>query len=151
MSATIASTSRTKAPWHLWVVGIGSLLWNCIGALDYSMTQLGGAAELRSAGMGPEEIAYVQSFPGWAVAAWAIGVWFCLIGSALLLARSRYALHAFGLSLLGVAVTMYFSLALPHPASFDTTGTRLFDLLIVVATIGFTWYAWAMTRKGVLR
>jgi hypothetical protein len=149
--ATLASPARTKAPWHLWVVGIGSALWNCLGAYDYVNTQFGGVKALQDAGMGAEEIAYVQSFPAWATGAWAVGVWFCLIGSVLLLIRSRYAVHSFVLSLIGVAVTMYFSLVLPHPASFDTTGTRLFDAAIVLLTIGFTWYAWAMAKKGVLR
>jgi hypothetical protein len=122
-----------------------------MGAFDYSMTQLGGVEALQSAGMGAEEIAYVQSFPAWATGAWAVGVWFCLIGSVLLLIRSRYAVHAFVLSLIGIAVTMYFSLALPHPASFDTTNNRLFDLALVVATAFWTWYAWTMARRGVLR
>jgi hypothetical protein len=77
MNATLAPPARTKAPWHLWVVGIVSFLWNCMGAFDYSMTQLGGVEALQSAGMGAEEIAYVQSFPAWATGAWAVGVWFC--------------------------------------------------------------------------
>ena len=122
-----------------------------MGAFDYASAEFGGTAYLQSAGMGAEEIAYVQSFPTWATAAWAVGVWFCVIGSVLLLVRSRLALYAFALSLVGILVTMYFSLVMPHPASFDTTGNRLFDLALVVVTIGLTWYAWAMAKRGVLR
>jgi len=149
--ATLASAPRAKAPWHLWIVGIVSFLWNCMGAYDYSNTQFGGAEALRKAGMGADEIAYVQSFPSWATAAWAVGVWFCVIGSILLLARSRYAVHSFVLSLIGIIVTMYFSLAMPHPASFDTTTNHVFDAALVAVTIFLTWYAWTMAKKGVLR
>lgn len=149
--ATLASPARSKAPWHLWVVGIGSFLWNSIGAYDYANTEFGGAEALRKAGMGAEEIAYVQSFPSWAVAAWAVGVWFCLLGSVLLLIRSRYAVHSFVLSLIGIAVTMYFMFFFAHPASFDTTTNRVFDAVLVIATAGFTWYAGTMAKKGVLR
>ena len=99
MNATIASAPAEKAPWHLWAVGVVSFLWNCMGAFDYASTEFGGTAYLQSAGMGAEEIAYVQSFPTWATAAWAVGVWFCVIGSVLLLVRSRLALYAFALSL----------------------------------------------------
>jgi hypothetical protein len=122
-----------------------------MGAFDYSATELGGASYMKESGMGAAEVAYVQSFPAWAVAAWAIGVWLCLIGSVLLLIRSRYALHAFGLSLIGILVTMYYSFAFPHPASFDTTTNHLFDLVLVAATVFFTWYAWTMAKRGVLR
>jgi hypothetical protein len=151
MNATLASSSSAKAPWHLWAVGVVSFLWNCMGAFDYASTEFGGPAYLQKAGMSAEEIAYVQGFPAWAIAAWAVGVWFCLIGSVLLLVRSRLALHSFALSLVGVLVTLYFSLVMPHPASFDTTGNRLFDLALVVVTIGLTGYAWAMAKRGVLR
>jgi len=135
----------------LWVVGIGSFLWNCMGAFDYAATEFGGAAYMQRAGMGAEEVAYVQNFPAWAVASWAVGVWFCVIGSILLLIRSRYAVHAFVLSLIGIALTMYFSFAYPHPASFDTTTNHVFDVALIVVTAALTWYAWAMAKKGVLR
>lgn len=151
MNATPGSAVRAKAPWHLWVVGIGSFLWNCMGAFDYSATEFGGAAYMQKQGMGAAEVAYVQSFPAWAIAAWAVGVWFCLLGSVLLLIRSRYAVHAFVLSLAGILVTMYFTVAYPHPASFDTTTNHVFDLALVIATAAFTWYAWAMAGRGVLR
>ena len=29
-----------KAPLHLWIVGVLAVLWNAIGAFDYSATQL---------------------------------------------------------------------------------------------------------------
>ena len=38
MSAA-AKPSRTRAPWHLWAVGIVGLLWSAMGAFDYLMTQ----------------------------------------------------------------------------------------------------------------
>ena len=33
-------SSGVKTPWHLWVVGIVALLWNAIGALDFTATQM---------------------------------------------------------------------------------------------------------------
>jgi hypothetical protein len=36
----MATAAPTKTPWHLWVVGILSLLWNAFGGYDYTMTQL---------------------------------------------------------------------------------------------------------------
>src|SRR3546814_17451825 len=54
-----AMNTTVKTPWHLWVVGGLSLLWNAIGAFDYTMTKMDNAAYL--AGFTPEQIAYFQS------------------------------------------------------------------------------------------
>ncbi len=43
-----------KTPWHLWVVGIATLLFNAIGCYSYTMTQTGSLADL---GMTPDQIA----------------------------------------------------------------------------------------------
>ncbi|HCC25757.1 MAG TPA: hypothetical protein DEP97_00975, partial [Erythrobacter sp.] len=73
-------TDTTHTPWHLWVVGIATLLFNAIGCYSYLMTQTGSLAEL---GMTPEQIGYFDTFPAWADAAWALGVWCALLGSIL--------------------------------------------------------------------
>lgn len=40
--------SKTTTPWHLWLVGVLALLWNCIGAFDYAMTETHNTANLDS-------------------------------------------------------------------------------------------------------
>ena len=45
-----------KTPWHLWAVGIISLLWNAFGAFDYVMTKLKNPAYM--AAFTPEQQAY---------------------------------------------------------------------------------------------
>ena len=147
----MATVAAVKAPWHLWVVGVLSLLWNAMGAADYTLTELGNQAWLESAGMGPEEIAYIASFPAWAVAGWAIGVWSCLAGSVLLLLRSRHAYPAFVIALLGIAIVTYFTYAYPAPASFQTAASQAFNAVLWVVTIFLALYARAMARRGVLR
>ena len=84
---------------HLWVVGILSFLWNCFGCLDYTMTNLKNASWL--AQMTPDQIAWMNGLPAWLTAFWALGVWGGLVGSILLMMRSRYAVWAFGISCSG--------------------------------------------------
>src|SRR3546814_2675554 len=55
----IAMNTTDKTPWHLWVVGVLSLLWNAVGAFDYTMTKLNDADYLSA--FTPEQIAYFQS------------------------------------------------------------------------------------------
>ena len=91
----------TATPWHLWAVGMLALLWNGFGGYDYVMTQTNNAAYL--AQFTPEQRAYFDSFPMWMEAIWAIGVWGGVLGSVLLLMRSKWAFHAFVASLIGFA------------------------------------------------
>ena len=39
-----------KTPWHLWLVGVLSLLWNGVGAFVFVQTTTRGEAYMRAAG-----------------------------------------------------------------------------------------------------
>ncbi|MEP3420411.1 MAG: hypothetical protein ABJN35_01635 [Erythrobacter sp.] len=139
---------QSKTPWHLWVVGIVSLLWNLGGVVSYTLTELG---QLGDMGFSPEELEYFYSFPSWAVAVWALGVWGCFFGSAALLLRSKWAVWLFGISIVGlVGTTVYQRIASTLPESMQTTGQDLFAALIWIITIGLFFYASRMKRAGVL-
>ena len=99
-------------PWHFWLVAIVSLLWNGFGGYDYTMTQLRdpGYFAMMSEQMHAsvaELKAFFDSFPAWASALWAIGVWGSVAGSILLLMRSRHATTAFLVSLVGALAFDY--------------------------------------------
>lgn len=140
-----------KTPWHLWTVGVLSLLWNAMGALDYSMTKLGNADYL--AGFTSEQIAYFQSFPVWANAGWALGVWGSVAGSLLLLARSRHAVIAFLVSLAGLAVSSLYQFGM-HWADLQRmfgSVPAIFTAIIWVVVIALFLYARRQAAAGVLR
>ncbi len=143
------SGAHTKAPWHLWVIGIVSLLWNAGGAASYTMTELG---MLEGLGMPPEQLAYFYGFPAWAVAFWALGVWGCFLGSLALLFRSQFAVWLFGISIVGlVGVTVFERFVADLPVSMQTSGQNMFAGAIWIITIGLFWYASRMARAAVLR
>jgi len=139
-----------RAPVHLWIVGVAGVLWNAFGCLDYLMTQTQNEAWL--AGFTPEQRAYFDSFPSWLHGFWALGVWGALLGSLLLLMRSRHAVTAFGLSLVGLAVsTFYTRTQTTMPAGLDNGPMVAIQIVIWVAAIGFLVYAVKMRGRGVLR
>jgi len=152
---TRADTTRPgRAPWHLWAVGVLSLLWNLFGATDYTMSQLRNEAYLGSAAksMGitaADMIAYIDSFPAWMDGFWALGVWGALLGSVLLLLRSRHAVWSFGGSLLGLAVTQIYQAMMPKPDWADAA-TGMTIVIWSVATF-LLIYAISMRNKSVLR
>ena len=141
----------TKAPWHLWVVGIVTLLWNGFGANDYTQTQLRNMDYLNSMGYPQAGIDYLDQFPAWAEAGWALGVWGAVMGSVLLLLRSRFAVWSFVISLIGIALTTVYEAGADMPAELAEMQPGWFPILLWGLAIFQLWYAWSMKKKGVLR
>lgn len=157
MDRTIeAAAERTTAPWHLWVVGVLSLLWNGFGAYDYLMSKLQNREYLEGA-FAParvsvdEGIAYMNAMPLWANLAWGLGVWGAVAGSVLLLVRSRFALHAFAVSLLGLIFGSVHQMSNPMPGMTDTAMPLVFTAVITIITLLLIWYARRQSLRGVLR
>jgi len=146
------ATLPSRTPWHLWVVGVISLLWNAFGAYDYTMTKLDGEKYMRGMGMSDEAIAHMAQLPDWLTVFWALGVWGSLAGSVLLLLRSRHALSAFLVSLLGLAVSqLYQWLDGTMPADMSATPMIVMTVVIWAALLLFIWYARKQRNAGVLK
>lgn len=143
-------TEGRSTPAHLWLIGILALLWNAFGCYDYWMSQTANQAYLSK--MPPDALIYMNSLPGWCTALWAVGVWGGLAGSLLLLARSRYAVWAFGLSALGAILGLgYQMLATQQPASMKSGAMAVMPWVIIVMCLFFVWYSYSEEQKGVLR
>lgn len=152
--AAVQGARLSRAPWHLWVVGGVSLLWNAFGANDYFQTQTGnlGYFETMMTGMGVtavEALAYFKAFPAWVHGFWALGVWGALLGSLLLLLRRRHAVWAFVASIAGLAATTFYQLVTPQPEWVDQSST-MSTVIWSVATF-LLIYAVSIKNKGALR
>jgi len=103
--AEAQSTLTTKAPMHLWIIGILALIWNAVGAMDYVMTQMQN--ENYMSAFSSEQLDFFYSIPSWAVATWAIGVWGGVLGSVFLLIRNKLAVWTFIISLVAMILTSF--------------------------------------------
>lgn len=138
---------RPKTAASFWVIAVLSLLWNLFGCYDYLMSKLSPASYFASMGMNAESIAYMARLPAWITAFWALGVWGSLAGSILLLARSRHAVPAFALSLVGLAVSQLSQAFWLHPPQEAPVGLVL---TVWSALVFFLIYSRSMAAKGVL-
>ena len=138
-----------RAPWHLWVVGVAALLWNAIGAYDYSMTQARNAAYM--AGFTPEQLTFVYGLPALVRSAWAVGVWGGVAGSLLLLLRRRLAVWVYLASIIGVVTLDIHNYVLSNGLAVagDAASLILASLVAIVA-LGLFTYASIMHARGVL-
>ena len=138
-----------KPPRHFWPVAGLSLLWNLFGAYDWLMTNMRNAAYV--AQFPPEMMQYVDAMPYWALGAWTLGVWGAVLGSVLLLLRSRFAIHAFAASLAGLALSTVYQASIDMPASMTTGAALCMTVVIWIGAIVLLWYALRMRKRGVLR
>lgn len=150
----MSDTIRSATPVHLWIVGILATIWNCFGGYDYLMTRMENRDYLQS--MMPTVdpqlmLDWVNGMPMLAQIGWGLGVWSALAGSLLLLLRSRFAVHAFILSLLGMFLSFGQQyLASPPPAELTQGFAQYMPLVIMAIGIALFFYSRAMQAKGVL-
>lgn len=148
MAITPAKTPKT--PWHLWVVGVLYLLWSCMGALDFTMTQTHNATYAK--GFTAAQLSYFYSFPLWVVIVWAISTWGGLVASLLLLLRKRVAVPLFLAAFVATVLTTIYNYVLSDGMKImGGTGALIFCAIILIAGLLVWLYARAMRRKGVLR
>ena len=149
------SVESRAAPVHLWIVGILSLLWSGFGCYDYVMTRMRDTDYLAS--MMPTVdpnamLAWIDAFPIWAQFGWGLGVWMGLLGSALLLIRNRWAVHAFALSLIGAVLGLGYQIAMAPPlAGAEGPMFTIVPWVIIGIALFLFLYARAQRASGVLR
>lgn len=134
------SAAGVKAPLTYWIFAVVSLLWNSFGCTDYTMMKLHNAAWLTMGKVSPEMIAKIDAAPLWGTTGWAFGVWASLAGSLLLLARSRHAVTAFLVSLVGATIGFAWQI----PAGL---AEPLWLPAMILAAVVLQWW-WAKRKLG---
>lgn len=141
-----------RTPWHLRLAGVLSLLWNGFGAFDFIQTTTRGDAYMRAAGFDDAMVAYYEAMPGWMYVPWTLGVWGAVIGSVMLLLRRRWAVPAFGLSLVGALISLIYGKLIdpPPPAPPELAAMSWMPIVILLIAVLLFGYAFNMRKRGVL-
>lgn len=131
-----------KMPVSYWVITLLGLLWNAFGGYLYLLSKLDPQTALKDAG--PAMADYAMHMPLWAHIGWSLGIWGSVLGSVLMLMRSRHAVSAFLVSLLG-AVASFAGQAMAGVLSIGLSVT-------ILAIIAFLWwFTRTEAAKGTLR
>jgi hypothetical protein len=140
--------ATTRTPIHLWIVGVLSLLWNSVGAFDYTATQY--RFESYMSQFTSEQLEYFYGFPVWMDAAWAIAIWASLLGSIILLFRKALAVWLFGVAILGLAVSTVYNFVLSNGMEIMGSVAVIFTAVIWVIALFLYFYSSAMHKRRVL-
>lgn len=146
MSGLAMERSQTKAPWHLWVVGVLAVLWNGSGAAVIMAAQYGFYP-----GLPTDEAAYYAAQKLWFVAMTDLALLGGVLGGVALLLRNRLAPALFAISLVAIVVTNVYDLAVGTSRMMTNTGTMVTTCVIWLLAIAQLWYAAEMRGRGVLR
>lgn len=143
MNGLKPNSTAAKAPTSFWIVSGLGLLWNAFGGYLYVMTQLRDPAMMKGT---PEAILRgLETMPAWAISGYAVGVWASLIGSVLMVMRSRHAGSAFFVSLIGAAVSFGYQFSagmVPNP---------VLPAVIMGVIALLWWYAKRSAAQGLLK
>ena len=143
------ATKNPGRPWHLWVMGIIGGLWSSMGVVSFVLTQMNVEAVMSR--FPPEQRAYFESFPWWAVASWGIWVFGGVIGCLLLLLKNRLAFPVLLASVIGAIVCNLGGLFLLGGMEvMRATGALGVTVLPVIFAAFLAYYARAMSKNGVL-
>ncbi|TRD10678.1 hypothetical protein FGU71_01545 [Erythrobacter insulae] len=116
-------------------VGGLTLIWALYGAARFLAVQFGILGDPHTASA---ELAHFASYPIWASAFWALTVWGCIAGSAMLLLRSSWAIQAFVVAVIGLIGTSAYQLSLSiNPFAFEAMPIAMATWIIAVASILF--------------
>lgn len=145
-----------KAPTLFWVASVVSLLWNGFGGYDYTMSKLKNLDYVASAVGGDRALAQkmldmLDAMPIWAHFLWGLGVWSSVLGSVLLLMRSRYAVPVFLVSFVAAGLSFIYQSTLTMPPGLDNPLMKVMPLVILGAIVLQWWWARRQATNGILK
>ncbi|WP_374957744.1 hypothetical protein [Gilvibacter sp.] len=142
--------TETKKPTALfWVIAIVALVWNIFGVLAYLGQAFMTEETLKMLPTAEQEL--YAATPSWVTAAFAIAVWFGLLGAIALLIKKRFAYPLFLLSLLGVIGQQVYSYFLSDTLEVYGNQAIIMPVIVLILSIVFVWYSKKSIQEGILK
>ena len=140
---------NVKAPWHLWAVGLVTLIWNGFGAFSWYQQVTRAAGYWGNLTM--QQVQYVQQQPVWVEIVFGVGVWTGVLGALMLLMRRKLAFNAFAASLIAVLVNTLYMQVLSDGRAVMGNGTLVAGIAVIVVAAASIAYAGFARKRGLIR
>ncbi|WP_448566646.1 hypothetical protein [Thalassotalea ganghwensis] len=138
--------NKTNVPFWFTLAAIIAILWNLIGAFAF-ISQVNLAPE-QLATMPVEHQEYYNTMPLWATMAFAIAVGSGVLASIVLLMKKQWALHLYGLSIVGIVIQNVHAFLIAD--AYQILGQESLILPSIVFTIAILlfWLAFHAKNKN---
>ncbi|WP_323173615.1 hypothetical protein [Natrialba sp. PRR66] len=140
-----------KTPWHLWVVAVFFLLLNAVGLYDYIMILELNEAYFNAQNWGDAHLAYFTDYPLLPRIFWTTGIVSGVVAPILLLLRIRWTVWLAFISATTRACLAVITFGFMNRWDVFGPWLSLFDISILLMTVGFYLYCRRMAARGVLR
>ena len=143
-------TTTNKPKLWFWIIAVLGLLWNAYGVSAYLLTAY--KVESVRAVFTEAQLDLVDATPAWLTGVFAIAVFSGFLGCIFLMARRKFAILLFGISLLCVLIKMiteWFTTA--KIEVFGTMEGIVLPLSIIVIAIFLYFYSKGAKQKGWIR
>lgn len=140
------SSISEKLPVWFWIIAGVALVWNAMGVMAFVM-QVTMSPEALAA-MPEAERALYETFPVWALLAFAAAVFGGAIGSVLLLLRKALAYPVFVISLAGIIIQMIYNFFIAETMDVYGPGSTIMPIMVLVIGAFLVWFSKSSKQKG---
>lgn len=140
--------NSNKPATSFWVIGVLALIWNALGVMAYLGQKL--MTDEMKAMIPADQLEIIENTPAWATAAFAVAVWFGLLGCIVLLMRKKIATTLFIISIIGVLTQLVYNLFLTNAIEVFGNQSLIQPLVTVSVSVFLIWHAKKCADDGIL-
>lgn len=135
----------SKAPFHLWPVGLLLVLWN-----GWGVAMAIGSQTERVRLMNPADAVYFEAQPLWLALLADSGALAGVAGAVSLLLQSRWAVRFFAAQIAAIGLSNVYEVAIGASLLLHSPDLRAMATVVAILLFAQAIYAYAMARRGVL-
>ncbi len=136
--------STNKPPVWFWIVSVVALIWNAMGVMAY-IVRAYATDEMIAALPEEQQAEFLIVHPPWYTAAFAIAVFFGVLGCLMLLLRKKWAYILLVISLIGVLVQHAYIFVNSYQIEL------IMPITIIVVSLFLVWFSKNSITKGWLK
>ena len=138
--------AKLAVPLWYWIIAVVALLWNLLGCLFFAIEMFAQEAAIES--FTDEQKEWARSTPGWIYAVYALAVSTGVLGSIGLLARQRWSVAMFAISLAAVLVQMIYTMLIAGGLQAMGPTALIMPAVVIAIAAALLWISWFALKRG---
>ncbi|HEX3076016.1 MAG TPA: hypothetical protein VHQ24_04020 [Lachnospiraceae bacterium] len=142
---------QIRSPWHLWLIGLIFTFLYSYAIYDIFMMLGHNEAYYSSKHLGKAAYTYFTNYPVFPLIFWVLNIVSGAIAPILLLLRSRLAVPTSLISAISIIILEFITFTFRNRWNALGSSIGIFDIIMLLITVGLYFYCKAMGKLGVLK